>query len=934
MQCLYCGKRIAILRKLTQGEFCSDAHKRRYHQEQEQLGLARLIEAQQRLAENPAASPGNITYSNLAAYVQAAGQAGFITEWPRPVGCRSLRQVSLERAFLEDDLYRPRLEMDRRAVTGRFRLCHPAANPNVTAQHPVPRVEPVGLLVSVRFGASPLRPIDERPRHETLFETLGLHPAVTLPAVLASVRPCLRVPAVEFLFRPVLARRRSPLAPVPGAVPENGVLLRSHGTAVSAASAAARIRRTGCTALDGAPRLWGLPRATHRLDHPLPRLSRSVRFTAPAAGRAPLLGARATVAYQRAVIEPLVILGALAQVAGRHLTLAARVTEAELDQRLSELDALAERNLLSPQLAPPAPLALDRPAAILASAAAVEPETTVRHGLRDVAAPPCGLESARTPSVLTVLTATSATRPPAPEQRIPVPVRRVALLTAPRPARPPVLTSAANLLSLTGDRLGGTPPCAFRVAGAAALTVYAGETGASHPLLPSSSHTCRFALDPAVTPVPGAALAALCVLRVPASVEPKALATGLHSPVAPAVPPPVPSMGAAPQPLLALERPAASAAVRPQQSAAAAGPAALPAAPEPVETRLAARFEVRIGPAPARRLFRLKGCRPDPGATGKRGFLDPAEAPAAKPLQRDRGLATKPPRLPSYTPLDRLRDLYVSFRSIQLPSVPVWRLAPVDLKWLALALPVLIGLAITSRVWQGGPAKAEPGPSAAAAKEQPIWARQVTALRQNIMRRAAISLNEDFRSGLSEWQGAGDWARTWSFDSTGFAVPGALALYSPSLSMSDYTLDFLAMIDRRALSWVVRAADYKNYEAVKIAIVKPGPLTQAALVHYSVVNGREQRSAQVPIPIQLRSDTLYKVRMQVVGNDYSVSIQGQMVHSWTNSQFTRGGIGFFSGKGEQSRLRWVEVSHQYDALGRLCAFLAPYSVQAKDGSWK
>lgn len=47
MRCLYCGKQLALLRRLTgSGEFCSDAHKKSYHEEYNRLALTRLIAAQ------------------------------------------------------------------------------------------------------------------------------------------------------------------------------------------------------------------------------------------------------------------------------------------------------------------------------------------------------------------------------------------------------------------------------------------------------------------------------------------------------------------------------------------------------------------------------------------------------------------------------------------------------------------------------------------------------------------------------------------------------------------------------------------------------------------------------------------------------------------------------------------------------------------------
>lgn len=47
MRCLYCGKQLALFRRLTgSGEFCSDAHKQSYHDEYNKLALTRLIAAQ------------------------------------------------------------------------------------------------------------------------------------------------------------------------------------------------------------------------------------------------------------------------------------------------------------------------------------------------------------------------------------------------------------------------------------------------------------------------------------------------------------------------------------------------------------------------------------------------------------------------------------------------------------------------------------------------------------------------------------------------------------------------------------------------------------------------------------------------------------------------------------------------------------------------
>lgn len=52
MRCLYCGKHLPLLRKLTGGgEFCSDAHRDKYHEEYNRLAVSRLLQAQSRPEE-------------------------------------------------------------------------------------------------------------------------------------------------------------------------------------------------------------------------------------------------------------------------------------------------------------------------------------------------------------------------------------------------------------------------------------------------------------------------------------------------------------------------------------------------------------------------------------------------------------------------------------------------------------------------------------------------------------------------------------------------------------------------------------------------------------------------------------------------------------------------------------------------------------------
>src|SRR5580704_15505778 len=56
MRCLYCGKQLALLKRLTGGgDFCSDAHKHSYQEEYNRLALSRLLQAQSK--------PGEVKFS-------------------------------------------------------------------------------------------------------------------------------------------------------------------------------------------------------------------------------------------------------------------------------------------------------------------------------------------------------------------------------------------------------------------------------------------------------------------------------------------------------------------------------------------------------------------------------------------------------------------------------------------------------------------------------------------------------------------------------------------------------------------------------------------------------------------------------------------------------------------------------------------------------
>ena len=188
--------------------------------------------------------------------------------------------------------------------------------------------------------------------------------------------------------------------------------------------------------------------------------------------------------------------------------------------------------------------------------------------------------------------------------------------------------------------------------------------------------------------------------------------------------------------------------------------------------------------------------------------------------------------------------------------------------------------------------------------------------------RAAFSVSDDFRAGLGEWSGEGDWARSWAYDQAGFIRPGQLALLDSSLWLADYQVEFVGQIDRRGLGWVVRASDFRNYHAVRLVVVEEGPLPKVMLERYAVVGGRTGAVQRTLLPFPVRNETSYHVVTQVRGDTYAVSVQDRVVATWSESRLATGGAGFFSGKNERARIRWIQIRRNDDLLGKICALVA------------
>ncbi|MDX2151838.1 MAG: hypothetical protein SFV54_13955 [Bryobacteraceae bacterium] len=185
----------------------------------------------------------------------------------------------------------------------------------------------------------------------------------------------------------------------------------------------------------------------------------------------------------------------------------------------------------------------------------------------------------------------------------------------------------------------------------------------------------------------------------------------------------------------------------------------------------------------------------------------------------------------------------------------------------------------------------------------------------------------DFSTDRGKWlsSGSSDWVR-----SSELLRPGRLRVLRESLTMSDYQVEFEGQIQKKAMNYAFRAPDLKNYYACKIVLPETAG-GQTEIVRMLVLDGREQMRARLPIPLKLSRDTVYRVKVNVRGDRFRTWINGQVVDSWADKRIARGGVGFFSEKGEQAGLKWVRVANQDSLLARMLSFatvVAPLS-----GEW-
>jgi hypothetical protein len=149
------------------------------------------------------------------------------------------------------------------------------------------------------------------------------------------------------------------------------------------------------------------------------------------------------------------------------------------------------------------------------------------------------------------------------------------------------------------------------------------------------------------------------------------------------------------------------------------------------------------------------------------------------------------------------------------------------------------------------------------------------------------------------------WSTEWASDAAGSRRGRQLTLYRPSVGMSDYQFQFVGQIESKALGWVFREVDTKNYYGMKIENIRPGAM---AISHFAVVEGRESSNSQKPVGIDARSGAAYRVKLAVEGPRFTLYVEGEPVDFWTDNRLKTGAVGFMNERDERGATSSVQFS--------------------------
>ncbi|HUQ90677.1 MAG TPA: hypothetical protein VM120_03280 [Bryobacteraceae bacterium] len=157
--------------------------------------------------------------------------------------------------------------------------------------------------------------------------------------------------------------------------------------------------------------------------------------------------------------------------------------------------------------------------------------------------------------------------------------------------------------------------------------------------------------------------------------------------------------------------------------------------------------------------------------------------------------------------------------------------------------------------------------------------------------------------------GEAGWSTDYALDGQGKRVR-QLSFYRPSMQISDYRVEFQAEMEYKAVSWVVRATDIRTHYVLKLAqIGGPGDVQ---LVRFPVLHGKPGETVIRKMPFPTHVGMSYRVRTDVVGSRFSVTVNDKLVDQWKDEKMAGGGFGVANEGAERGQVQAIQMWHLRD----------------------
>jgi hypothetical protein len=140
------------------------------------------------------------------------------------------------------------------------------------------------------------------------------------------------------------------------------------------------------------------------------------------------------------------------------------------------------------------------------------------------------------------------------------------------------------------------------------------------------------------------------------------------------------------------------------------------------------------------------------------------------------------------------------------------------------------------------------------------------------------------------------WIEDWAPADTNRRV----TLLRGSQDSVDYRMQFNAQIQSKAVGWMFRGLNPRNFYVAKIERNnKVGSDFAVNFVRYAVIDGKNEVRTEKPLEIKgLHVGTIYQIKFEAIGPIFKVWVQGNLVDEWTDRRIGSGGLGLYSEKDE------------------------------------